>query len=101
MLGGAGVPRGGHHSADDHESVECIVPALSPQRRRLRARKAGILRHDPAADTTEIDQAIAVARAEDYVRELVAGWPPLTPDQRTRLAELLRPGALAAEDAVA
>jgi hypothetical protein len=27
--------------------------------------------------------------AEQYVKELVDGWPPLTPEQRGRLAALL------------
>ncbi len=29
---------------------------------------------------------------DSYVRDLVATWPPLTPEQRDRLAVLLRGG---------
>ena len=31
--------------------------------------------------------------AEDRIRKIVDGWPPLTPAQRERLALLLNPGA--------
>lgn len=34
-------------------------------------------------------------RAEDYIRQLVDSAPPLTPEQRDRLAVLLRGGAAA------
>lgn len=39
----------------------------------------------------------------EYARRLVADWPPLTPDQRTRLAVLLRPSTTPAvsQDAAA
>lgn len=33
------------------------------------------------------------AETREYIRRLVAEAPPLTPDQRTRLAVLLRPHA--------
>lgn len=60
-----------------------------------RARVAALARHRPddlpalnAARTT-----LKFSRAEQYVRELVEGAPPLTEAQRDRLALLLRPGA--------
>lgn len=34
---------------------------------------------------------LRATRAESYIRELVASAPPLTPDQRRRLAVLLLP----------
>jgi hypothetical protein len=33
-----------------------------------------------------------VAKLEGAIREVVEGWPPLTPDQIARLAGLFRPG---------
>lgn len=65
---------------------------LSPERRTLRARKGGKLRHDPCADVTELDREIRALGAEEYIRELVNAAPPLTAEQRARLAALLAPG---------
>jgi|tagenome__1003787_1003787.scaffolds.fasta_scaffold17035786_1 hypothetical protein len=44
---------------------------------------------DPA--TGEAERDLRVARAAEYIEELVAGAPPLTPSQRRDLAGLLRP----------
>jgi hypothetical protein len=40
---------------------------------------------------------------DEHIRRMVADWPPFTPKQETRLANLLRPGveAVAAERAAA
>ncbi len=38
-------------------------------------------------------KARSVRRAEDYIRRLVDNAPPLTDEQRDRLAVLLRPSA--------
>jgi hypothetical protein len=35
---------------------------------------------------------LAAATLEDHIRDVVDGWPPLTPEQRARLALLLHPG---------
>ena len=56
-----------------------------------RARVANAIRHHP-----DDHEAIAAARldlraavAEDYIRKLVDSAPPLSPEQRSRLAVLL------------
>lgn len=57
-----------------------------------RARLAATRRHHPTADLTAERQALRVARAEEYVRRLIDEAPPLTVEQRERLAVLLRSG---------
>ncbi len=42
---------------------------------------------------TETARDLAAARLEDYIARTVAAAPPLTPEQRDRLATLLRPTA--------
>ncbi len=63
-----------------------------------RARVASLSRSrtddDPALIGARRD--LKAARAEDYVRKLVESAPPLTEEQRSRLALLLRPGGEAA-----
>jgi hypothetical protein len=70
------------------------------QAQQLRQRKAGRRRQDPGADTSDIDVAMPAAklatdveRAIDrYIRTVVDAAPPLTAEQRDRLA-LLRPSS--------
>ena len=60
-----------------------------------RARKAALTRHRPA-DTDALTVAtrdLAAANLEDYIRRTVDAAPPLTPEQRDRLAVLLRGAA--------
>jgi aromatic ring hydroxylase len=55
-----------------------------------RARLAALRRHHgPGADTAEVERDLRAARAEQYVRQLVADEPPLTAEQRVRLVRLL------------
>ena len=60
-----------------------------------RAVVAAKRRHHPDADVTEERRALRAARAEDYIKKLVDGAPPLTDAQRDRVALLLRGGAAA------
>ena len=48
---------------------------------------------DPMLSAARRD--LRASRAEDYIRELVAQAPPLTAEQRDRLATLLRGGGAA------
>lgn len=48
-------------------------------------------RKDPNADTTELRRKMREERAAEYIKKLVDEAPPLTADQRARLAELLAP----------
>jgi hypothetical protein len=65
-----------------------------PDVRTRRARAAALRRHYPDRPELAADdqRALKAARAEKYVRELVDDWPPLTHDQRDRLALLLQSG---------
>lgn len=58
--------------------------------------RAVLARARQTGDTQKADQAAAelkVDRLEDHIRRTVDSLPPLTADQRARLAELLRPSA--------
>jgi hypothetical protein len=60
---------------------------LTEEGRRLRARAAALARHHP--DQPEPRRTMKADAAERYLRDLVDTWPPLTPEQRGRLAALL------------
>ncbi|MEU8312908.1 hypothetical protein [Micromonospora sp. NPDC049033] len=62
---------------------------LSEPQRVLRARLAATTRHHPDADVTELRTELRAATAERYIRRLVRQAPPLTPEQRARLAGIL------------
>jgi hypothetical protein len=61
---------------------------MTPEHRRRRARAAALSRHHPEQATDDRRQLKADA-AERYVRELVDQWPPLSDEQRARIAALL------------
>ena len=65
-----------------------------PEIRRLRARVAQAARYHPHQPELADDdrRALKAAVAEQYVRDLVDTFPPLTPEQRGRLAALLADG---------
>jgi len=65
----------------------------SPERLRLRAQIGAATRHHPDADTTDLRRELAAVKIADYIRSIVAEAPPLTQEQRDRLALLLRGGA--------
>jgi hypothetical protein len=56
-----------------------------------RARLAAVRRHHPDQPEFAADarRDLRAANAAQYVRDLVDGWPPLTDQQRGRLAALL------------
>lgn len=64
---------------------------MTPEQRRICGKLAARERHYPedreTADALRRD--LRASRAEDYVRELVDAAPPLSPEQRARLAALL------------
>ncbi|MGH3635438.1 MAG: hypothetical protein ACRDTS_15405 [Mycobacterium sp.] len=71
---------------------------ISPERARHRARVASLTRcqrngerphGDPAL--TDAVRDLAAVRIAEWVEKQLAAAPPLTDDQRTRLAELLKP----------
>jgi hypothetical protein len=67
------------------------MPQLSPERRHLRAARARAAQ--TGADTTDLDEAIAAARAEDYVSRIVDQAPTLSLEKRVQLARVLLAGA--------
>lgn len=58
---------------------------------KTRSEIAHAKRRDPNADTTELRRKMREERAAEYIKKLVDDAPPLTADQRARLAELLAP----------
>ena len=56
-----------------------------------RSKIANVKRNDPEADVTELRRQLKCERASEYISEIVDAWPPLTDEQRTKLAELLKP----------
>lgn len=70
----------------------------SPAFREQRGRLAILTRHR-GPDAPEVAAArrdLAAQKLEDHVRAIVAQAPPLTDEQRTRIARLLAPAAEAA-----
>ena len=67
---------------------------LSPDAAHYRARLGGLKSrgvpdNDPRYDEARRDLRAAVLT--DYVERMLADWPPLTDEQRSKLAELLKP----------
>lgn len=56
-----------------------------------RNRIAGRKRHDPNADTADLEREMQAAKLEAAVARAVAKFGPLTEQQRAKLAALLRP----------
>lgn len=69
------------------------MATASPERLTLAGKLANTRRHYPEQDTTEIERELAAVKIADYIRSIVAEAPPLTQEQRDRLANLLRGGA--------
>jgi len=71
-----------------------VAGLADPAYRSRRARLAANVKHHPERpDLVEDRRYFKMAAAERYVREVVNGLPPLTDEQRRRLAALLHPGA--------
>ncbi len=62
-----------------------------------RGRLGAVVRHHPGRPDLHDDarRDLAAARIADYIARVTADAPPLTSEQRDRLAALLRPGAAA------
>lgn len=57
-----------------------------------RAKIANTLQKHPSADVTELRRQLRAERLADYIERTVDASPPLTADQRDKLALLLRGG---------
>ena len=66
---------------------------LSAERRTQRARKAGLSRTYPPdhPKVVEADRTLKALRLQEYIKRNLAEAPPLSEEQRAKLAELLRP----------
>jgi hypothetical protein len=76
------------------------MAALSKAAAHHRAKIANIKRavqngERPADDPAlkEAERNYCAARMADYAKQLVAKWPPLTPEQIDTVAQILRAGA--------
>ncbi|KQO41875.1 hypothetical protein [Aeromicrobium sp. Leaf245] len=65
---------------------------LSEKRRKLRARKGVAVRLGNEAEAARLDAEIRAERLADYIRVAVDAAPPLSVEQRQRLAVLLSGG---------
>jgi hypothetical protein len=61
-----------------------------------RSRIALAIQHDPDADVTELRRQLKAERLEAHVQQIVDSAPPLSPEQREKIAALLRGGGSAA-----
>jgi hypothetical protein len=61
-------------------------------RRSIAGKLAAIERHHPYVDTSELRRDLRAAGLEEHVRQVVDAFPPLTAEQRSRLALLLQGG---------
>jgi hypothetical protein len=66
---------------------------ISPERAHHRARKMRLTQILPPGhpDLVEVDRDLAALRLEEYIARTLAAAPPLSDEQRTKLAELLKP----------
>ncbi len=60
--------------------------------RAARARLAANKRHYPDRDHSEDKRDLAAANIEQYVRKTIEAAPPLSDEQKQRIAALLRAG---------
>lgn len=70
------------------------MPALSPEAARARATIGGLRRRGASGDDPRVLDAkrdLAAAQLADHIARVVDAAPPLTDEQRDRLALLLRP----------
>lgn len=56
-----------------------------------RSQIAHAKRLDPDADVTDLQRKLKAERLEEHIRRIVDDAPPLTDEQRHRLAQVLRP----------
>lgn len=71
------------------------MPAHTPTHRRAAATVAAVQRHGGADDPRlpDLRRNLRAAQLEEHIRRVVDAAPPLTDEQRERIAALLRPAA--------
>jgi hypothetical protein len=70
------------------------IRATSTRSRELQAKNAAAKRWDKS-DRDDIAREYATQRITDYIEKVLGEAPPLTDEQRTKLAELLKPARAA------
>lgn len=65
--------------------------ALTAEQRRQRAVIAARSRHNPDDPQIEARRELRALTVEEYVKRVVDEFPPLTDEQRSKIAALLRP----------
>ena len=80
------------HVTDVEQSADVAPQATRPWT-KVRSDIAVTTRANPNADTTELRRELKAERMADYIARIVDDAPPLTAEQRDRLALLLRGGA--------
>lgn len=68
---------------------------LSQKRRQLRALKGVAVRLGHQDEAAKLDAEIRTERLAEDIQQTVATFPPLSPEQRDRLARLLGGGEVA------
>lgn len=63
---------------------------LTPEQRHARARAAAYASHGNQAEADRISAELKADRLEQHIKALVDTWPPLTQEQRDKLAVILR-----------
>jgi len=69
-------------------------PSVSASRAKVAGLTLGVRTGKRSADCAELVDAyrdLAAAKIDDYIKRNLAAAPPLTNEQRAKLAELLRP----------
>jgi hypothetical protein len=78
-----------------HREANFAYPEESVSWTKTRSEIAHTKRRDPSADVTELRRQLKAERLEDYIRRTVDDAPALSPEQRDKLALLLRGGSAA------
>jgi len=101
---GSPAPLGVRHRAPHSRGVPMPTgPVLSPTGRTLKARRAGYTRHrgPDAPETIEAERDYRAEVLAEHVRRVVDSFPPLSAEQRDKIAALLRAPASDREASVA
>jgi hypothetical protein len=69
-----------------------VLPPPSPEVARARARVATNVRHGHHDAADEARRDLLAAKLAEQIKRAVAGAPPLTDEQRRRLAAIIRGG---------
>jgi hypothetical protein len=80
-------------SVSDHWGAVREAAAITARTERARVASLSRSRTVDDPDLVRARQNLKAARLEEHIAEVVAAAPPLTSEQRDRLAALLRPDA--------